>query len=66
MPPHGLGLKMGWSLVGFSFSICFICVPAILGQKFSRWFSVPILPLGVLCGYCRWFLQVGYTIGHFH
>lgn len=46
MPAHGLGHKMGWSLVGYSFSICFISVPAILGQRFSRWFSVPSLHRG--------------------
>ena len=61
---HDMDFKLGQSLVGHSFGLCFIFVPAflldriILGQKIWRWVGVPISPLGAVSNYWRWFLQV--------
>jgi hypothetical protein len=49
---HGMGLRLGQSLVGHLLSLCSLFVPELFGVvKFCRWVFVFISLLGVLPSY---------------
>ena len=64
---HGIGLKLGWLSVGYSLSLCYIFVPALLFKRTNFGSKVlwvgwyPYSSFGVLSGYRRP-LQVPYSL----
>jgi hypothetical protein len=64
VPAHGIDPKLGQSLDDFSFSLCFIFVPAFLfdrdnsGSKFLRRVHGPIPQLATMSIYWKWSFNV--------